>query len=1006
MPYLQTAATKTGKTVLSDVFFEMPDSNDATTGYALSYLSAIDWQAGQSSVVNQIALNLDYYDGTDVTSAARKLITVEKTGGGKWYGVQASVYADAVRAQNPGFRFLYVNATTAPLTFYGPNFEHAQTSTFVEVANAHNVRVYATKTENNDSWEWVDSSANVQLAGLSGDWHPDNPPNVGILVNDSSNVLLSGLGWYSNESNASAMVSTSGVMLPDASVPYADGVSIFENGAFVESPFPHCGDGYCDGAETAALCPSDCGPGADAGVDAGYDGGTGPRTTACKTPGGPPVWSKVSSFFIPYTDAVILSNAPTAPSSNEALSATVQTAWDSANLYVHVAVTQASIVLSPNALLYYSDAVELYLDGTDSRLASYGADDYQVVVTADNRVSPTIETATQLTHTTARTAAGYTVDVAIPFTSLGTTSGHLGFDVAIDANDSGGMSRTSQLMWSGNGLAYEDPQQFGQLALSNEECGVDAGVVVGGGSGPGAGVRDGGGVDGGARASSSSGCGCSVVKDASAGTTGLAALFAPVLLMLRRRRAGARVLSAAGALALAGCSSSSAPVTPGHDAGVDAFTAPKHDAAPDAKSTAHDAHVVVTPDASDAPVDSPDGALVDDGSVLATRPTSPAVTPLFIGSGGFGFGVGSAFPGAAYPQGMAKVGPETSGPYGVQDFLHCSGYWYGDTTILGFSQMHLHGTGAQDYGILSLMPIPTWSPSATTEAGYGSPFAKSTETAVPGKYEVTLTNGNILVELTATPHAAHHRYTYPAGTTAGHVVLDIDHHLSGSVTTESVTLTPATNTITGSFRSLGGMSAGFGGYMVYFAAQTKAPWSNALVWSSTATPAAGTTASGVGVGVDLDFDLTASPGPIEVQVGLSLVSLAGAQENLASELPAFAFDTEAAATAAAWTTALSPVTFSGGTPAQQNQLTAALYHLFLMPSVLSDDDGSYIGLDGNVGMAADYHYVSDLSLWDTYRTLSPLYALIAPARALDTGEVADRDGRVCGLLPEVADRDG
>lgn len=426
--------------------------------------------------------------------------------------------------------------------------------------------------------------------------------------------------------------------------------------------------------------------------------------------------------------------------------------------------------------------------------------------------------------------------------------------------------------------------------------------------------------------------------------------------------------------------------TPGHESGADATRA--RDGA-----------------TADAAGDAPDGALVDDGSVAATRPASPLVSPLLIGSGGFGFGVGSAFPGAAAPQGMAKVGPETTSPGGAPSFLHCSGYWYGDSIIEGFSHLHLHGTGALDYGVLAVMPTDAWDDSRTTEAGYASPFDKATESATPGKYTVTLGRGSIKAELTATPHAGHHRYTYPSGATAGHVIIDLDHHLSGAVTSESVSLAPATNAITGSFRSIGGMSQGFGGYMVYFAARTNRPWSSALVWSQGNAPAVGTTASGTGVGVDLDFDLAgggdaaASP-TIELQVGLSLVSMAAAQANLDAEMPAFSFDAEAAATAEAWSAAVAPVSFTGGSASDRAELDAALYHLFLMPTVLSDVDGHYVGLDGNVGQATDYHYVSDLSLWDTYRTLNPIYALVAPARALDTVKSLTAMGAAAGYFPK------
>src|SRR5262245_38943758 len=75
-----------------------------------------------------------------------------------------------------------------------------------------------------------------------------------------------------------------------------------------------------------------------------------------------------------------------------------------------------------------------------------------------------------------------------------------------------------------------------------------------------------------------------------------------------------------------------------------------------------------------------------------------------LGSGGVGLGHGRCFVGAVAPHGPAKPGPDTSGQFGAVSFLHYSGYYAEDDRIRGFSQLHLHGTGATDYGILSLMP--------------------------------------------------------------------------------------------------------------------------------------------------------------------------------------------------------------------------------------------------------------------------------------------------------------
>ncbi len=408
------------------------------------------------------------------------------------------------------------------------------------------------------------------------------------------------------------------------------------------------------------------------------------------------------------------------------------------------------------------------------------------------------------------------------------------------------------------------------------------------------------------------------------------------------------------------------------------------------------------------------GAATDAGSAfppLATRPAETPVSPLFVGTGGFGFATGSGFPGAAAPQGLAKLGPDTTGPWGTINFLHCAGYWYGDDTIQGFSHLHLHGTGVPDYGVLGIMPLPAFDATRTTMAGYQSKFAKASEQATPGRYAVTLDNGGIRVEMTATPHAGHHRYTFATSATSGHVVVDLDHHIaSGAVAAESLALGADGASLTGSLLSQGGLSRGFGGSTIYFAARTSKPWTQAQVWSAgtgnaPAPAAPGATAAGTGVGVDLAFDVS-DHAPVEVQVGLSFVSSAAAAANLAAEMPSFAFDAEASATAAAWKTAMAIVDVEGGTPAAQTMMQAAVYHLLLMPTIQSDVDGTYIGLDRKPATAQGFHYVSEASLWDIYRTLVPLLDLVAPERSLDLVQSLVAMSKASGFFPKWPIGDG
>src|ERR1700677_4169770 len=60
-------------------------------------------------------------------------------------------------------------------------------------------------------------------------------------------------------------------------------------------------------------------------------------------------------------------------------------------------------------------------------------------------------------------------------------------------------------------------------------------------------------------------------------------------------------------------------------------------------------------------------------------------------------GTGHTYPGAVFPFGMVQLSPDTGvmspDPTGDVAWAHCSGYYYTDTTIIGFSHTHLSGTG-------------------------------------------------------------------------------------------------------------------------------------------------------------------------------------------------------------------------------------------------------------------------------------------------------------------------
>src|SRR5215468_4780344 len=73
-------------------------------------------------------------------------------------------------------------------------------------------------------------------------------------------------------------------------------------------------------------------------------------------------------------------------------------------------------------------------------------------------------------------------------------------------------------------------------------------------------------------------------------------------------------------------------------------------------------------------------------SAAAPLPVDEAL-PL-VGTGGHGH----TYPGATTPFGFVQVSPDTR----TEGWDACSGYHYSDSTIMGFSHLHLSGTGCAD----------------------------------------------------------------------------------------------------------------------------------------------------------------------------------------------------------------------------------------------------------------------------------------------------------------------
>lgn len=364
--------------------------------------------------------------------------------------------------------------------------------------------------------------------------------------------------------------------------------------------------------------------------------------------------------------------------------------------------------------------------------------------------------------------------------------------------------------------------------------------------------------------------------------------------------------------------------------------------------------------------------LKDDRTVVAAKaPLIQYVDP-FIGTGGIGFGTGSTFPGPQVPYGMARPGPDTMGVGGAPTFSHCVGYAYEDNLIYGFSQTRLHGIGIVDAGAIALMPVNgAVTADHTTEKGRRLPFNHKNEKASPGYYSVTFDNG-IKAELTATAHVAYHRYTIADGS----LLLDIGHELpSVKIKDGSVTIDAAKQEMSGFAHYSGGYSDRFGGVPVYFVAKFSQPFDKSGSFKAGALSDA-TSQMGGDTGAWIS-----AKGSVTVAVAISFVDVEHARKNLEAET--MEFDAAKKAAEDAWESALSRVMIEARSARDLEIAYSALYHTLLMPTLGSDVDGSYRGLDNAVHVATGWRYYTDFSLWDTYRTLHPFLNLVYPEHQTD-----------------------
>jgi predicted alpha-1,2-mannosidase len=363
--------------------------------------------------------------------------------------------------------------------------------------------------------------------------------------------------------------------------------------------------------------------------------------------------------------------------------------------------------------------------------------------------------------------------------------------------------------------------------------------------------------------------------------------------------------------------------------------------------------------------------------------------------------MGHTYPGATVPFGAVQLSPETdtipyevNGKYNGDVYKYCAGYKYEDKTIVGFSHTHFSGTGHSDLGDFLIMPTQgklQLNPGVATDtkSGFRSAFSHQNEVAAAGYYKVRLDDDHITAELTATTRVGVHQYTFPKSDQS-HIILDL---MAGIYNYEEKTVWTyvrvVNDTLVTGYRQTNGWART---RTVYFAMSFSKPFKNYGRNQEGKMPYRGfwgkfdqtknfPEIAGKKVRLFFDFN-TEEDEKIKIKFALSPVSQENALQNMRAEVTGWDFEKVKAQAQAAWNKELNKIEIDASNDDKVNFYTA-MYHAFINPTVYTDVNKQYKGLDQGIHAADGFTNYTTFSLWDTYRALHPFFNLIQPSRNND-----------------------
>ncbi|KAL4260361.1 Peptide-N(4)-(N-acetyl-beta-glucosaminyl)asparagine amidase [Pleurotus pulmonarius] len=382
---------------------------------------------------------------------------------------------------------------------------------------------------------------------------------------------------------------------------------------------------------------------------------------------------------------------------------------------------------------------------------------------------------------------------------------------------------------------------------------------------------------------------------------------------------------------------------------------------------------------------------------------------LFIGtaSGRNGGSGGNAFPGAAVPHGMAKVGID------VDTAPRQAGYIHDNSSITGISLMHDEGTGGNTnggYGIFPLFPLANCAFSSCPVGldARKALRAANVDLASPGYFATQFVNG-IKIEATSTRRAGLIRFTYPLAQ-VNHVVIDLTNDLQRSFEGGSISILPSDQMI-----KLGGtflQSYGTDNYTAFACYNFRTSTSDSTPFTAFGTFQSVSTSTPANIAVSanstsLSFPFTSSVNRVQAgglvsfnsstilaRFGISFIDADQACANADAEIPTWDWDTVQSSSRNQWEDVLSRVQIDTQVedPTVTELLYSSLYRASLVPANVTGE---------NPYWSSPFPFYDALFCsWDTFRTVHPLLSLTSPREWSEIVNTYIDGWRHTGFLPE------